>query len=105
MNNTVRLYLYLVFCRRQDVVRGVMGWKRFPSQGLTSLGYTPTLTNVWVPRWNDDVFEQDMLPSELPTLQQQLGDDDKANIGDDRCVRVMVCRGGWRSGSGGCGVE
>lgn len=28
-----------------------MGWKKFPSQGLTSLANTPTLTSVWVPRW------------------------------------------------------
>ena len=75
----------------QDVVRGVMGWKRFPSQGLTSLGYTPTLTNVWVPRWND-VFEQDMLPNELPVLQQRLAEDDREQIAssDDRCVLRVV---------------
>ena len=35
----------------QDTIRGMMGWKKFPSQGLTSLANIPTLTNVWVPRW------------------------------------------------------
>ena len=35
----------------QDVIKGVMAWKKFPSQGLVSLANTPTLTNVWVPRW------------------------------------------------------
>ena len=35
----------------QDTIRGIMSWRKFPSQGLTSLSNTPTLTNVWVPRW------------------------------------------------------
>jgi hypothetical protein len=39
------------FLDREDVIRSVMTWKKFPSQGLTSLSLTPTLTNVWVPRW------------------------------------------------------
>lgn len=59
----------------QDVIKGTMSWKRFPSQGLTSLAQTPTLTNVWVPRWNDP-FDDNMLPMEVPQIQSGLADDD-----------------------------
>lgn len=52
---------------REDTIRGLMSWKKFPSQGLTSLSNTPTLTNVWVPRW-DDTFSKDLLPLSAPPL-------------------------------------
>ncbi|XP_062604429.1 cilia- and flagella-associated protein 221-like isoform X2 [Saccostrea cucullata] len=67
---------------REDVVRGIMGWKKFPSQGLTSLANTPTLTSVWVPRW-DDQFGSDLLPEEVPVLLDQLPEDDQQNIEDE----------------------
>lgn len=67
---------------REDVVRGVMTWKKFPSQGLTSLSNTPTLTNVWVPRW-DDQFDNDLLPRDVPDLLDSLPEDDKQNIVDE----------------------
>ncbi|XP_071157794.1 cilia- and flagella-associated protein 221-like isoform X2 [Mytilus edulis] len=67
---------------REDVVRGVMTWKKFPSQGLTSLSNTPTLTNVWVPRW-DDQFDDDLLPRDVPDLLDSLPDEDKQNILDE----------------------
>lgn len=52
---------------REDTIRGIMGWKKFPSQSLTSLTNTPTLTNVWVPRW-DDIFNTDLMPTSVPLL-------------------------------------
>ncbi|XP_021377773.1 cilia- and flagella-associated protein 221-like isoform X2 [Mizuhopecten yessoensis] len=64
---------------REDVIRGIMAWKKFPSQGLTSLTNTPTLTNVWVPRW-DDPFGGEMLTSTVPTVLDSLPEDDKKNI-------------------------
>ncbi|XP_061186055.1 cilia- and flagella-associated protein 221-like [Saccostrea echinata] len=67
---------------REDVVRGIMGWKKFPSQGLTSLANTPTLTSVWVPRW-DDQFGSDLLPEEVPVLLDQLPEDDRQNIEEE----------------------
>ncbi|XP_077978067.1 cilia- and flagella-associated protein 221-like [Glandiceps talaboti] len=67
------------FLDREDVIRGVMQWKKFPSQGLVSLSNTPTLTNVWVPRWTDP-FSQDMLPSEVPTLLDGLARDDAVEM-------------------------
>ena len=59
----------------QDVIKGTMSWKKFPSQGLTSLANTPTLSNVWVPRWHDP-FSTDLIPLEVPQLQSGLADDD-----------------------------
>ena len=35
----------------QDVIPGVMTWKRFPCQPLVSMATNPTLSNVWIPRW------------------------------------------------------
>lgn len=67
---------------REDVVRGIMTWKKFPSQGLTSLSNTPTLTNVWVPRW-DDPFGSELLPTETPALLEELPAEDKENIVED----------------------
>lgn len=67
---------------REDTIRGIMGWKKFPSQGLTSLANTPTLTSVWVPRW-DDQFGSDLLPEEVPVLLDQLPEDDRQNIEDE----------------------
>ena len=48
---TKNVHVYVCVCV-QDTIRGMMGWKKFPSQGLTSLANIPTLTNVWVPRWS-----------------------------------------------------
>ncbi|XP_064648100.1 cilia- and flagella-associated protein 221-like [Lineus longissimus] len=67
------------FLDREDVIRGVMTWKKFPSQGLTSLSLTPTLTNVWVPRWTDP-FSGELTPEEVPALFDGLPDDDRENI-------------------------
>lgn len=67
---------------REDTIRGIMQWKKFPSQGLTSLSNTPTLTNVWVPRWNDP-FVGELLPEEGPALFDSLSEEDKENIVDE----------------------
>ncbi|KAF6023804.1 CFAP221 [Bugula neritina] len=63
------------FLDREDVIKGTMTWKKFPSQGLTSLSNVPTLSNVWVPRWNDP-FSDDLLPLEVPSLQSGLAEED-----------------------------
>ncbi len=59
-----------------------MTWKKFPSQGLTSLSNTATLTDVWVPRWSN-TFGIDILPTDTPTLLTGLPEDDKENLLDD----------------------
>jgi hypothetical protein len=64
---------------REDVIKGVMQWKKFPSQGLISLSNTPTITDVWVPRWSN-TFSTDLLPIETPPLLSGLPEDDKQNL-------------------------
>ncbi|GFO40892.1 cilia- and flagella-associated protein 221-like [Plakobranchus ocellatus] len=66
------------FLDREDTIRGIMSWRKFPSQGLTSLSNTPTLTNVWVPRW-DNCFSTDLLPMDGPPLFDQLDPEDAEN--------------------------
>ncbi|PFX33812.1 Primary ciliary dyskinesia protein 1 [Stylophora pistillata] len=63
------------YLERQDVIPGVMTWKRFPCQPLVSMAANPTISNVWIPRWTDP-FSEDMLPTEVPSLLQGLPDDD-----------------------------
>lgn len=60
-----------------------MSWKKFPSQGLTSLSNTPTLTDVWVPRWSN-VFGTELLPLETPPLLANLPEDDKDNLFEEQ---------------------
>ena len=60
-----------------------MSWKKFPSQGLISLSNTPTLTDVWVPRWSNSLFNNDLLPIETPSLLAGLPADDKENLLDE----------------------
>lgn len=67
---------------REDVIKGVMSWKKFPSQGLTSLSMTPTLTNVWVPRWSS-VLSDDLLPTEVPPLYDSIPEADMEQLMDD----------------------
>ena len=64
-----------------------MGWKKFPSQGLTSLSNTPTLTDVWVPRWSN-TFGTDIIPIETPPLLSGLPLDDKECLPDENESQV-----------------
>ncbi|XP_078487466.1 cilia- and flagella-associated protein 221-like [Ciona intestinalis] len=64
------------FMDREDVIKGIMSWKKFSSHGLAALSTTPTLSDVWLPRWSDS-FSQAMLPSEAPQLLNQLPHDDQ----------------------------
>ncbi|XP_067929901.1 cilia- and flagella-associated protein 221-like [Watersipora subatra] len=69
------------YLEREDVIKGTMLWKKFPSQGLTSLANTPTLSNVWVPRWTEP-FSENLLPLEVPSLQSELAKEDILEYGD-----------------------
>ncbi|XP_071958358.1 cilia- and flagella-associated protein 221-like [Antedon mediterranea] len=73
-----------IFLDREDVIKNVMQWKKFPSQGLVSLANTPTLTNVWVPRWTDP-FSSELLPVSVPPLLDGLPEEDKENILTENC--------------------
>ncbi|KAH9510080.1 hypothetical protein Btru_043434 [Bulinus truncatus] len=67
---------------REDTIRGIMTWKKFPSPGLSSLSNTISLSNVWVPRWGQ-CFGTDLLPTELPPQMTQLEADDEENCTDE----------------------
>ncbi|CAL1538786.1 unnamed protein product [Lymnaea stagnalis] len=73
------------FLDREDTIRGLMNWKKFPSPGLTSLSNTVTLTNVWVPRW-DECFNKDLMPTDTPLLQTQLEANDAENCVEDDVI-------------------
>jgi hypothetical protein len=59
-----------------------MTWKKYPSQSLTALSNTPTLADVWVPRWSSR-FNNDIIPIETPPLLTCLPEDDKNNLMPD----------------------
>ncbi|XP_029201287.2 LOW QUALITY PROTEIN: cilia- and flagella-associated protein 221-like [Acropora millepora] len=63
------------FLERQDVIPGVMTWKRFPCQPLVSMAANPTLSTVWIPRWTDP-FSKELLPTDVPPLLTGLQDGD-----------------------------
>ncbi|KAJ7384106.1 hypothetical protein OS493_023430 [Desmophyllum pertusum] len=63
------------YLERQDVIPGVMTWKRFPCQPLVSMAANPTISNVWIPRWTDP-FSKDLLPTDVPSLLHGLPEED-----------------------------
>lgn len=72
-----------------------MTWKKFPSQALQSLANTPTLTDVWVPRWTN-TFGTDILPLDTPQLLTGLPVDDKQDLGIEETYekeKILI----WRS--------
>eukprot|EP00111_Clytia_hemisphaerica_P001172 TCONS_00003348-protein len=62
----------------EDVVPGVMDWKKFPSQALMSISL-PTLANCYLPRWSDP-FGEDLCSSQTPSLMTSLPPDDVMDI-------------------------
>ncbi|KAK0058292.1 cilia- and flagella-associated protein 221-like isoform X1 [Biomphalaria pfeifferi] len=77
---------------REDTIRGLMTWKKFPSPGLSTLSNSISLSNIWVPRW-DQCFSSDLLPTELPALMTRLESDDADNCveeHDDKTGQVVL---------------
>jgi hypothetical protein len=66
---------------RQDVIKGLMTWKRFPSPAVTATTNCPTLCNVWVPRWGE-AFNRELLPLGAPPLLHGLDEEDSKCIAD-----------------------
>ena len=69
-----------------------MSWKKFPSQALQSLANTPTLTDVWVPRWTN-TFGTDIMPLQTPPLLTGLPVDDKQDLGIEDTYEIRVLFG------------
>lgn len=63
-----------------EVVPGIMAWKKFPSQSLVTMT-PPTLANVFLPRWSDP-FDGELSSSFTPSLLTSLPDDDVITIDD-----------------------
>lgn len=61
---------------KDDVIKGMMSWKRFNSQGLKALSSIPTLTDAWLPRRHTP-FSNHILPNQLPPFLTQLPEDDR----------------------------
>ncbi|BFZ01996.1 hypothetical protein BsWGS_05035 [Bradybaena similaris] len=77
------------FLDREETIRGVMTWKRFPSQGINSMANMPTLANVWVPRWSN-CFSNDLLPEDAPPLLSRIDPEDAENCVDNE-EEDVVC--------------
>eukprot|EP00062_Callorhinchus_milii_P017396 gi/632969749/ref/XP_007901252.1/ PREDICTED: primary ciliary dyskinesia protein 1 [Callorhinchus milii] len=67
------------FLDRDEVIKGLMTWKKFYSTPIRSLSSTATLTSSWVPRWSDP-FSTDLLPINAPSLLDSLPEEDKKNV-------------------------
>ncbi|XP_078408496.1 cilia- and flagella-associated protein 221 isoform X2 [Cetorhinus maximus] len=67
------------FLDRDEIMKGLTTWKKFPSAALSSLSSSDFLTSTWVPRWHDQ-FASDMLPVDAPLQLDSLSDKDKENI-------------------------
>lgn len=53
---------------KDDVIKGLMTWKKFPSQGIVALSKNNgTIPSASLPRWSDP-FGEGMLPNVIPDL-------------------------------------
>ncbi|XP_041055987.1 cilia- and flagella-associated protein 221 isoform X2 [Carcharodon carcharias] len=77
------------FLDRDEIMKGLMTWKKFPSAVLSSLSSSDFLTSTWVPRWHDR-FASDMLPVDAPLQLDSLSDKDKENITMESSGEVML---------------
>lgn len=59
------------FLDKENVIRGIMTWKRFPSPSLTGLSIMTTLGYNWLPI-QDDLFKSGILPKVVPSLLFEL---------------------------------
>ncbi|CAF3402246.1 unnamed protein product [Rotaria sp. Silwood1] len=67
---------------REDIIQGTMTWKNMNSTGLSALTQVPTMSNVWLPRWNDP-FSEDILPTNLPSFLHEMPASDRNQLLDN----------------------
>ncbi|XP_038645746.1 cilia- and flagella-associated protein 221 isoform X1 [Scyliorhinus canicula] len=77
------------FIDRDEMIKGLMSWKRFPPAVLTSLSNTDFLSNIWTPRWYDP-FTSDMLPVDAPLHVDKLSEEDRENITMESSGEVIL---------------
>ncbi|CAF1057806.1 unnamed protein product, partial [Adineta ricciae] len=68
--------------RYLDREASTMSWKSMSSTGLSALSQIPTMSNIWLPRWNDP-FSPDILPSSLPPLLHEMPISDQNQLLED----------------------
>jgi len=71
------------FLDRDDVIKGLMSWKKVSSQGLKAIAQHPTLSDVWLPRWSNNNFSQSMLPDSVPRMSYQLSAEDADHVEEE----------------------
>jgi hypothetical protein len=72
------------FLDSDEVIGGLMNWKKFPSASLSSLAsHAATLSDVWIPRLSNR-FSEEILPSDVPVLFDYLSDADKQESNTER---------------------
>lgn len=67
------------FLEDDDVIKGIMTWKSFPSQASVVVSQIPVISDTALPRWSDPFCEA-LLPIVTPDLLHDLPEDDKANL-------------------------
>ena len=70
------------FLDKDDVIKGLMSWKKVSSQGLKAIAQHPTLTDVWLPRWSNN-FSQSLLPTSSPQTADHLSEQDAEHVEED----------------------
>ncbi|XP_075263907.1 cilia- and flagella-associated protein 221-like isoform X2 [Convolutriloba macropyga] len=73
----------------EDVIRGVMTWKKYPSQSLISLASTTTLANIYAPRLSDP-FCNDVIPKEGPQILAGLPEEDQQLVSDEKDTQNVL---------------
>ncbi|XP_078085295.1 cilia- and flagella-associated protein 221 [Mustelus asterias] len=74
---------------REEIMKGLMTWKKFPSSALLSLSNTDFLTATWRPRWYDP-FSSDLLPVDAPLHVDCLSNEDKEIIAMESSAEVVL---------------
>lgn len=63
---------------REDVIKGIMAWKKFPPQSLVSLSQINTGQDT-ATSWSDP-FSQSMIPIITPMILRELPEEDRSNV-------------------------
>lgn len=59
------------FLNKENVIHGVMTWKKFPSPSLMGIFMMPSLGNNWIPS-HEEKFKSGVFPKEMPAMRFHL---------------------------------
>ncbi|XP_023682423.1 cilia- and flagella-associated protein 221 [Paramormyrops kingsleyae] len=77
----------MVNLKEQEVIRGVMTWKKFESAVLSTLSSSSPETTAWVPCMSD-LFNEDILPAMAPPPMERIPEDLKEDLQDGLSTNV-----------------